>query len=54
MEVEVVKLRKRTSGSGHITYEITIPKSFIEKLGWLPGSKLLLKLQDNKIIIEKP
>ena len=54
VEVEVVKLRKRTSGSGHVTYEITIPRSFIEKLGWEPGTKLLLKLEGSKIIVEKP
>ena len=54
MEVEVVKLRKRTSGSGHVTYEITIPRSFIEKLGWEPGTKLLLKLEGSRIVVEKP
>ncbi len=54
MPIEVVKLRRRSSGLGYYSYEITLPKEFIEKLGWQQGDKLLLKLENNKIIIEKP
>ncbi|MCE4625625.1 MAG: AbrB/MazE/SpoVT family DNA-binding domain-containing protein [Desulfurococcales archaeon] len=53
MELGLVKLGTKSSSTGHISHEITIPKEFIEKLGWKPGTKLLLKLADNKIIIGK-
>ena len=33
-------------------YQITIPKSIREKLGIKVGDRLLIKLEDNKIVIE--
>ena len=51
--LEVVRLRKRTSGTGHISYEVTIPKEFVEKLGWQPGDRLIVRLEDGRIILER-
>lgn len=53
MTIEVVKLRKRGSGLGYYSYEVTIPKEFIEKLGWKPGERLLLVLEEDKIVVKK-
>ncbi len=51
--LEVVRLRKRTSGTGHISYEVTIPKEFVEKLGWRPGDRLIVRLEDGRIVLER-
>ena len=53
MEIDIVKLRKRGSGLGYYSYEVTLPKEFVEKLGWKPGERLLVILDDNHIVIKK-
>lgn len=53
MEIEIVKLRKRGSGLGYISYEITLPKEFVEKLGWKPGDRIAVILEDSRIVLEK-
>ena len=50
---EIVKLRKRGSGLGYISYEVTIPKEFVEKLGWKPGDRIIVALENSKIVLEK-
>jgi len=50
---EIVKLRKRGSGLGYITYEVTIPKEFVERLGWKPGDRIIVILEDSRIVLEK-
>jgi len=39
VEIEIVKLRKRGSGLGYVSYEVTIPKEFVERLGWKPETE---------------
>ena len=52
-DFEIVKLRKRGSGLGYITYEVTIPKEFVERLGWKPGDRIIVTVEDSRIILEK-
>ena len=52
-DFEIVKLRKRGSGLGYITYEVTIPKEFVERLGWKPGDRIIVILDNSRIILEK-
>jgi len=49
--IEVVRLRKRTSGTGHVSYEVTVPKEFVERLGWKPGDRLLVEFDPRKEIL---
>ena len=51
--IEVVRLRKRTSGTGHISYEVTIPKEFVEHLGWKPGDRIIVRLEGSRIVLEQ-
>lgn len=53
MEIEIVKLRKRGSGLGYVSYEVTIPKEFVERLDWKPGDRIIVMLEDSKIVLEK-
>ncbi len=53
MTIEVVKLRKRGSGLGYYSYEVTIPKEFVERLGWRPGDRLIVRLEEDRIILER-
>ena len=34
-------------------YFVTIPFNFIKELKWIKGQELMVKMQKNKIIIEK-
>ena len=52
-EFDIVKLRRRGSGLGYYSYEVTIPKDFVERLGWKPGERIIVRLEDNRIILEK-
>lgn len=45
------KVRKLTM-TGQYTYYVTIPKEFIQALGWRRKQKLALKLSGRKIIVE--
>jgi antitoxin component of MazEF toxin-antitoxin module len=51
--IDVVKLRKRGSGLGYYSYEVTLPKEFVEKLGRQPGDRILVRLEGPRIILEK-
>ena len=51
--VILVKLRKRSSGLGYYSYEITLPKEIVESLSWKPGDRLIITTEDNKIIVKK-
>ena len=53
MEIEVVKLRRRGSGLGYYSYEVTLPKEFVERLGWKPGDRIIVVLDGQRIILEK-
>lgn len=53
MDFEIVKLRKRGSGLGYYSYEVTLPKEFVERLGWKPGDRIIVMLEDQRIILEK-
>ncbi len=44
----VVKLRERRSGSGYVSYEVTLPKNLVELLGWKPGELLLVELVEDE------
>ena len=52
-DFEIVKLRKRGSGLGYVSYEVTIPKEFVERLGWKPGDRIIVMLEDSRIVLEK-
>ncbi len=52
-EIDIVKLRKRGSGLGYYSYEVTIPKELVERLGWKPGDRIIVRLEGSKIILEK-
>ncbi len=45
------KVRKLTM-TGQYTYYVTIPKEFIQALGWRKKQKLSVRLSGRKIIIE--
>ena len=46
-------LRKLTK-TGRYTYYVTIPKAYIDALGWRERHKLMVRLQGSRVIIEKP
>ena len=56
--VGIVKLRKRQSGRGYVSYEITIPKELVKLLGWQENDKLLIELVEKQgrkaILVYKP
>jgi len=49
------KLIKLTSykSKGEVYYKITLPKEFVEELGWKTGDVLIVKLHKNKLIIKR-
>lgn len=47
-EIEIVKLQARRV-KGTIHHSITIPKDFIEKLGWSKGNILAVKIIKYKV-----
>ncbi len=53
-EVASVRLRAKQTRPGYYSYEVTLPKDFVEKLGWKPGERLLVELQGDKLIIYRP
>lgn len=47
MSIEYRKLQLSSMGS----YLITLPRSWIEKLGWNRGTQLILRLESNRVIV---
>jgi len=45
-------VRKLTK-TGRYTYYVTIPKAYIDALGWRERHKLTVKLQGSRVIVEK-
>ena len=43
---------RKLTKTGDYTYYVTIPKDYIEKLGWRVKQKVVVKLSGKKIIIE--
>ena len=52
-DINIVKLRKRRSGLGYYSYEVTIPKELVEHLGWKPGDRIIVRLEDSRIVLER-
>ena len=52
-EIDIVKLRKRGSGLGYYSYEVTIPKELVERLGWKPGDRIIVRLEGSRIVLER-
>ena len=52
---EIVKLREERSGQGYVSYAITIPKEFIEELGWKRGDRILVVFdeENKRVLLQK-
>ena len=46
------KIPRKLTMTGKYTYYVTIPREYIEALGWRKKQKLTLKLSGKKIIVE--
>jgi len=46
------KIIRKLTMTGKYTYYVTIPREYIEALGWRRKQKVTLKLSGKKIIIE--
>ena len=46
------KITRKLTMTGKYTYYVTIPREYIEALGWRRKQKVTLKLSGKKIIIE--
>jgi bifunctional DNA-binding transcriptional regulator/antitoxin component of YhaV-PrlF toxin-antitoxin module len=46
------KISRKLTMTGKYTYYITIPREYIEALGWRKKQKLTLRLSGKKIIVE--
>ena len=46
------KITRKLTVTGKYTYYVTIPREYIETLGWRRKQKLTLKLSGKKIIVE--
>lgn len=46
------KITRKLTMTGKYTYYVTIPREYIETLGWRKKQKVTLKLSGKKIIIE--
>ena len=46
------KITRKLTMTGKYTYYVTIPREYIEALGWRKKQKLTLKLSGKKIIVE--
>jgi len=46
------KITRKLTMTGKYTYYVTIPREYIEILGWRKKQKVTLKLSGKKIIIE--
>ena len=46
-------LRKLTK-TGRYTYYVTIPKAYIEALGWRERQKLTVTMRGSKVIVGRP
>ena len=46
------KITRKLTVTGKYTYYVTIPREYIEVLGWRRKQKLTLKLSGKKIIVE--
>ena len=45
-------LTRKLTKTGEYTYYVTIPKDYIEALGWRVKQKVIVKLSGKKIIVE--
>ena len=46
------KITRKLTVTGKYTYYVTIPKEYIDALGWRRKQKLTLKISGRKIIVE--
>ena len=46
------KITRKLTMTGKYTYYVTIPREYIEALGWRKKQKVTLKLSGKKIIVE--
>ncbi len=44
----IVKLQAKKSRNIYTTYMITLPKDYVEALGWEPGDKLVVELAERE------
>ena len=44
----IVKLQSKKSRNIYTTYMITLPKDYVEALGWKPGDKLVVELAERE------
>ena len=44
---------RKVTKTGDYTYYVTIPREFIEKLGWKRGYKVKVVLKDNEVVLSK-
>ncbi|MFH0857005.1 MAG: AbrB/MazE/SpoVT family DNA-binding domain-containing protein [bacterium] len=51
-KIEENNIRKLTKSSGGRSFTITLPISFVRKLGWRERQKLVVNMRGKKIIIE--
>ena len=49
LTIEVVKLQARKVGGRGVQYLVTVPKDFVEHLGWAKGDKLVAKIMELEI-----
>jgi len=42
---------RKLTKTGEYTYYITLPKAYIEELGWCNGQKVAIKLSGKKVVI---
>jgi len=45
-------VRKLTVTGGGTTYYVTIPQEMIRQLGWKKGEKKVIRLEEERIVIE--
>jgi len=43
---------RKLTKTGDYTYYVTIPKEYIEELGWKVKQKVMVKLSGKKVVIE--
>ena len=49
LSIEVVKLQARKVGGKGIQYLVTVPKDFVDRLGWDKGDKLVARIMELEI-----
>ncbi|MEM0233626.1 MAG: hypothetical protein QXL22_06370 [Candidatus Nezhaarchaeales archaeon] len=48
-KIEVIKLQARKTRGEYVQYVLTLPRGFIEELGWQKGDTLIVRIMELKI-----